>query len=63
MYTREKGEVKRERNEIFIFAVCRYNEWVEESRIVRKVTNPTKHARPPYKVTDNHLSPYMTSYY
>ena len=41
---------------------CRYNEWVEESRIVRKVTNPTKHARPPYKVTNNVLSPYMTYY-
>ena len=44
----ERG--KKRKRDFFLSFLCRYNEWVEESRILRKVTNPTKHARPPYKV-------------
>lgn len=33
----------------------RYNEWIEEDRICRRVTNPTKHARPQYKVSGSTL--------
>lgn len=35
--------------------IYRYNEWIEEERICRRVTNPTKHARPQYKVSSGYF--------
>lgn len=45
----EESESKREYLVHYSGWNNRYNEWIDEARIVQKVTNPTKHARPQYK--------------